>query len=145
MLQFFRHYKNCNSLVPGTGMLQFFRTLQKLQLVGAGYRNVAILRYQAPRCCDSYGGSGMKAAELTIEVVCQNLPGSCFSDTHGENPKKVGPIYLGIQKGNDVIEIVPGDRQQATFHPTFRVTRQTDGSPNFLGAFAKGTAQERFF
>ena len=87
----------------------------------------------------------MKAAELTIEVVCQNLPGSCFNDTHGENPKKVGPIYLGIQKGNDVIEIVPGDRQQATFHPTFRVTRQAEGSPNFLGAFAKGTAQERFF
>src|SRR4029079_19201039 len=100
MLQFFRRRKiairwcrvpeccnssdtaNCNSLVPGTGMLQFFRL-----------RKIAILRYQAPRCCDSHGGSGMKAAELTIEVVCQNLPGSCFNDTHGENPKKVGPIY----------------------------------------------------
>jgi len=87
----------------------------------------------------------VKAAELTIEVVCQNLPGNCFTDEHGDSPKNVGPIYLGIQKGNDVIEIVPGGREQATFHPTFRVIRQSDGSPNFLGPFAKGTAQERFF
>lgn len=87
----------------------------------------------------------MKTDELTVEVVCQNMPGRCFVDPQGVKPSTAHPVYLGIQKGNDVIEIVPGDREQAIFHPTFRVTRQANGSPNFLGAFAKGTAQERFF
>jgi len=78
--------------------------------------------------------------EITIEVVCRNLPGTCFEDAPGGEP-----VHLGIQKGNEVIEAVPSDRKQATFRPTFRIGRQPDGSPNFLGKFAKGTPQERFF
>ena len=75
--------------------------------------------------------------ELTIEVICRHLPGICFADYE--------PVYLGIQKGNEVIEAVPGNRAQAIFRPTFRIARQPDGSPNFLGPFAKGTPRERFF
>lgn len=79
----------------------------------------------------------MKSDELTIEVICRQLPGIRFADYE--------PVYLGIQKGNEVIEAVPGDRKQVTFRSTFRIAKQPDGSPNFLGAFAKGTPQERFF
>jgi len=75
--------------------------------------------------------------ELTIEVICRCLPGICFADYE--------PVYLGIQKGNEVIEAVPGNRERAIFRPTFRIAKQPDGSPNFLGPFAKGTPQERFF
>lgn len=79
----------------------------------------------------------MKSDELTIEVICRNLPGIRFADYE--------PVYLGIQKGNEVIEAAPGDRKQVTFRPVFKIGTQPDGSPNFLGPFAKGTAQERFF
>jgi len=81
-----------------------------------------------------------QGSEITIEVVCRNLPGTCFEDAPGG-----GPVYLGIQKGNDVIEPAPADRKEVIFRPTFRIGQQPDGSPNFLGEFAKGTAQERFF
>lgn len=79
----------------------------------------------------------MKSDELTIEVICRRLPGIRFADYE--------PVYLGIQKGNEVIEAMPGDRKEAIFRPTFKIGTQPNGSPNFLGPFAKGTPQERFF
>lgn len=87
----------------------------------------------------------MAAKELTIEVVCRDLPGKCFADLQNPMAEKREPVYLGIQKGNDVIEAVPADRKQVIFRPKFKIARQPDGSPNFLGPFAKGTPQERFF
>jgi len=54
-------------------------------------------------------------------------------------------VFLGIQRGKDVIEQVPGDAKTVTFEPEFRVERKKDGTPNFLGAFAQGTADDRFF
>jgi Family of unknown function (DUF5990) len=78
--------------------------------------------------------------EITIEVVCRNLPGISFHDAPGREP-----VHLGIQQGNEVIEAAPANRKQVVFRPAFRVVRQADGSPNFLGPFAKGTPQERFF
>jgi hypothetical protein len=55
------------------------------------------------------------------------------------------PVYLGIQKGDEVIEAVPADQKQVMFRPRFKIARQPDGSPNFLGKFAKGTSREMFF
>ncbi len=78
-----------------------------------------------------------KADELTIEVVCIELPGIRFADYE--------PVYLGIQEGVEVIEAVPGDTKRAVFNPVFRIGKQVDGSPNFLGPFAQGPAQHRFF
>jgi hypothetical protein len=40
---------------------------------------------------------------------------------------------------------VPGDTKTVTFTPEFRVERKKDGTPNFLGPFAQGTADDRFF
>lgn len=87
----------------------------------------------------------MVTSDLTIEVECRHLPGICFTDPHNPDAEKYEPVYLGIQKGNEVIEAVPADRKRVTFRPTFRIAKQPDGSPNFLGPFAKGTPQERFF
>lgn len=78
--------------------------------------------------------------EITIEVVCRNLPGLSFEDAPGG-----GPVHLGIQKRDEVIGAVPADLKQVIFRPTFKIGKQPDGTPNFLGPFAKGTAQERFF
>lgn len=89
-------------------------------------------------------GDSEMATEIVIEVVCRNLPGLYFEGAQSGSPEKK-KVFLGIQKGNEVIEAVPADRRQVIFHPKFKVVKQPDGSPNFLGPFAKGTPQERFF
>ncbi|MGH7945723.1 MAG: DUF5990 family protein [Opitutaceae bacterium] len=73
-------------------------------------------------------------SELAIEVVCENLPARFCGER----------VYLGIQKGREVVEIVPGSSRRVTFRPTFRVTK-VSGGPNFLGPYAQGTRDERFF
>lgn len=73
---------------------------------------------------------------LKIKVVCEDMPGATFGDE---------PIYLGIQRGEEVLGLVPGDREGAVFEPEFRVSQQANGAPNFLGPYAKGTPAERFF
>lgn len=83
--------------------------------------------------------------DLTIEVTCRDLPGICFSDRQNPEGRTYEPVYLGIQKGDDVAEAVRADQKQVIFRPTFKVGRQPGGSPNFLGPFAKGTPRERFF
>ena len=83
--------------------------------------------------------------EVTIEVVCHNLPGLYFEGAQRPDSPKREKVFLGIQKGNEVIEAVPADQKQVIFRPKLKIARQPDGSPNFLGPFAKGTPQERFF
>ena len=83
--------------------------------------------------------------ELTIEVIGRRLPGIRFCDGAEGGRAVREPVHVGIQRGEEVIEAVPADVEQVLFRPSFRVTRQPDGSPNFLGPFAKGTARERFF
>lgn len=81
--------------------------------------------------------------ELTIKVICKNLPGTQFDDEaaglHYRN------VHLGIQHGEDVIETVSGDSKQVSFAPVFRVAPMDGGKTNFLGPFAKGTKDQRFF
>ena len=82
---------------------------------------------------------------LRVRVVCTDLPGTCFRDPQDPARPVKDPVFLGIQRGKEVIEQVPGDTQTATFTPEFRVERKKDGTPNFLGPFAQGTADDRFF
>lgn len=80
--------------------------------------------------------------ELNIKVICEHLPGTDFpSLTGGESQ----PVHLGIQRGNEVIEVVPANRKRAIFEPHFRVAPLPNGKTNFLGPYAKGTPTERFF
>ena len=82
--------------------------------------------------------------ELTIQLVCTDLPGTRFIDPHAQQPGVQGPVYLGIQKGKEVIETIPGDARKAVFQPTFRVKRLEDGTADFFGPFAQGKRGERF-
>jgi hypothetical protein len=83
--------------------------------------------------------------EITIEVVCRNLPGLHFEGAQSAESTTKEKVFLGIQRGEEVIEAVRADQKEVIFRPTFRVGKQPDGSPNFLGPFAKGAPQERFF
>lgn len=72
--------------------------------------------------------------ELKIEVICENLPAHCGAD----------PILLGIQRGREVIDVVPAATGRAVFHAAFKVA-DADGQPKLLGPFAQGAPAERFF
>lgn len=77
--------------------------------------------------------------DVTIRLVCTKLPGRAFAGSAG------GDLHLGIQRGEEVLEAVPADRKSVTFEPTFRVEQLDGGRTNFLGPYAKGPRDERFF
>lgn len=83
--------------------------------------------------------------QLKLKVLCSRLPGLRFEDPYKHEPRVKEPVYLGIQHGTEVIEQVPADRQRVVFHPEFRMGKQRDGSPNFLGPYAQGRPKDRFF
>src|SRR5438132_13605878 len=87
----------------------------------------------------------MGSDELTLEVICTDLPGIRFTDSYDPERRIREPVYLAIQKGSEVIDAVPADKKQVIFRPVFRIGKQADGSPNFLGPFAQGSPQQRFF
>ena len=83
--------------------------------------------------------------ELKIKVICEGLPSKESVDAHGRERMVRERIHLGIQRGEEVIAAVAADAKRVTFEPTFRVAERDGGTTNFLGPFAKGTPQERFF
>ena len=83
--------------------------------------------------------------EVTIKVSCENLPGIVFQTVCRDKPIVYDPVHLGIQRGQEVIEAVPANQKRVVFEPSFRVAPLADGKTNFLGPFAEGTPQERFF
>src|SRR5262245_17622582 len=83
--------------------------------------------------------------ELTIKVICVDLPGEKFVSRQGIETTTLEGIQLGIQRGEEVVDAVPASRNKAVFEPKFRVSQLSGGRTNFLGPFAKGTPKERFF
>jgi len=83
--------------------------------------------------------------ELTIKVICVDLPGGKFMERHGGETAIREGIHLGIQRGEEVVDAAPGNSKKIVFEPTFRVSPLAGGRTNFLGPFAKGTPKERFF
>jgi hypothetical protein len=79
----------------------------------------------------------MANSQLLFLIHCHHLPGLQFDGRKA--------VRLGIQKGQDVIDDVPGDTAQVTFTIPLRVEQNAKtGTPNFLGPFTHGTPQERF-
>jgi hypothetical protein len=79
----------------------------------------------------------MAGDEVTILLHCRNLPGNRF-ESHTA-------VRLGVQRGRDVVDDVPGDVADVTFTIPLRVTRNAkNGRPNFLGPFAQGNSDDRF-
>lgn len=81
---------------------------------------------------------------VTLSVVCWNLPGIRFSDSRHPEAEPRSPVFLGLQKGKEVIGQVRADAETARFTPELRVRRRADGRPDFLGPFAHGPAGDRF-
>lgn len=77
------------------------------------------------------------AEEVIIKATftCIDLPDANW-DGHGQ-------IWLGVQRGKEVVQAVKLPLETATFELEFRVDLSGE-RPNFLGPFAHGTPQERF-
>jgi hypothetical protein len=74
--------------------------------------------------------------EITIEIICTDLPGRQWGGH--------GPVHLGIQKADALLDAAPADLKRIVFRPVLRVRLHADGSPNFLGPFAHGPRTGRF-
>lgn len=73
---------------------------------------------------------------VTIELVCRDLPGTAAG--------QAGNLRLGIQRGKEVTEDVPVDREEISFRFTLEARPNPGGRPVFTGAHAQGTPAERF-
>lgn len=107
--------------------------------VGSGNIVVAVAgrsakRIAATRHRPQIGGMSKLPETIAVEVRCTHLP----ANWEGH------PVYLAVQKARAVEQCVPGSAGKATFHLSFRVA-EADGTPNFLGPYAQGTRDERFF
>jgi hypothetical protein len=83
----------------------------------------------------------MNRTTLRVHVIGTELPGRRFA-VEGTAHE---PVYVGIQRGREVIDAVPADRTRVTFDAEFDVSEQPDGRPNFLGPYAQGDRHDRFF
>jgi hypothetical protein len=83
--------------------------------------------------------------EIKIKVICEELPDAALLSAPAGAPGDHRDIYLGIQKGDEVIEAVPAKQKDVVFEPGFRVAPLPGDKTNFLGPFAKGTPAQRFF
>lgn len=88
-----------------------------------------------------------KEPELAVQVRvrCTELPGRSFCDPFTPGAATEPSVFVGVQRGREVIEEVRADARQASFLLDFRVGSNKDGSPNFLGPFAQGPVDDRFF
>lgn len=71
---------------------------------------------------------------IDVAVSCVDLPPHCGA----------GPIFLAVQRGKEVVDITPARAGQADFRLTLRLSDR-NRVPNFLGPYAQGPAEERFF
>ena len=71
-------------------------------------------------------------AGVRVRIVGEKLPGRQFCE-HGN-------VHVGVQRGSEVVQLVPGDAPSAVFE--FDVVRRDDG--DFRGPFVHGKPGDRF-
>ena len=77
-----------------------------------------------------------------IRIIGEDLADVDFGERSvGEGRSR---LFLGIQKGQEVIDMIPVTAGSATFTALFSVSPLPGGGTNFLGPYAHGTRTERF-
>ncbi len=80
--------------------------------------------------------------ELRLRIVGEDLAEVDFDERSAVEGRS--RIFLGIQKGQEVVDTVPVTTETATFTAYFSVSLLPDGRTNFLGPYAHGTRDARF-
>jgi hypothetical protein len=71
-----------------------------------------------------------------LRIIGRRLPGVTWSGRE--------QIHVGVQRGNEVIGLVPGDAGDAIFDIDLELVMGSDGSPDFRGPYVNGRRGERF-
>jgi hypothetical protein len=79
---------------------------------------------------------------LNIRILGHKLPGRKFTKSQGAQIDRE-PVYLGIQKKSEVVNLVPGDSSQALFSFAVEIMSTQEGI-DFRGPFVHGKKGDRF-
>jgi hypothetical protein len=86
--------------------------------------------------------SSATAASLVVTVEGFEMPGrSCApvdADERYEN------VHVGVQRRNEVVDLIPGDAQNARWRFEVTVRALDDGTTDFAGPFVHGRRGDRF-
>lgn len=74
--------------------------------------------------------------EVRIRVTGRELPGLVWCGHER--------VHLGIQRGREVVDLVPADAEVAVFDLTVGVTVDPEGRADFRGPYVHGRRGERF-
>lgn len=74
--------------------------------------------------------------ELTIQLICRDFPGSAFDGRD--------PIFVGVQKDREILEVTPGNSDEKVFQIPVLVNTGKNGEPNFLGPYVFGPTGDKF-
>lgn len=83
-------------------------------------------------------------SQVTIRIYGYDLPGlqGCWGADTAESGG--GLIHVGIQRGREVVDLVPGDAREARFELQIEVVTRPDGHTDFRGPYVHGKRGERF-
>jgi len=73
---------------------------------------------------------------VPVRIVGRRLPGRTWSGRSG--------IHVGLQRGADVVNVVPGDLGEAHFDLEIEVEADTELAVDFKGPYVHGRRAERF-
>jgi hypothetical protein len=59
---------------------------------------------------------------MKIGTICEGMPGAPSLELPAGAALAQRDVYLGIQRGNEIIEAVPADQKRAVFESSFRVS-----------------------
>lgn len=80
---------------------------------------------------------------VNFRIVGHKLPGLKFGTSAGAMIDRE-PVYLGIQRKDQVIDLVPGDATRAVFNFPVDVVSDSSGDLDFRGPFVHGRRGKRF-
>jgi Family of unknown function (DUF5990) len=81
-------------------------------------------------------GTGLAVTGVQLRILGRRLPGASWSGRNG--------IHVGIQRDEDVVQLVNGDEGEAVFDIDIDVVEGPDGEPDFKGVYVHGRRGERF-
>jgi hypothetical protein len=100
---------------------------------------------EAPREQTMKSERSMAPIKKTVRfrVVGTRLPGLKYSRSAGALADRE-PVYVGIQRGREVVDLVPGDAPRAVFNFAVDVTSSPNDVLDFRGPFVHGEKGRRF-
>lgn len=81
---------------------------------------------------------------LTVRVIGQRPPSPAALLAQACGARSPDAVLVGLQRGEAVVDAVPGYHDGITFDVDFRVAPLPEGRTNFLGPYAKGGRADRF-